>query len=286
MIYRDKLEQEIINGIIELDQKNAVIAIDNLISINFFKTGEELLRHGHYISIDRVEKKCLFKVASYSQLERKELEEYFEYVCKTLLLIFVLLENLRDERYVLVIGDSTPSAIGSAFDDKFEKHRFTILYRELEEKILALSGKEFIPTKKLIDYVKNGFKSLDELALEKQLQHQDAILEKQGESINQQNELIRQQKAMLEKQGESNKTARLALLVAMGGVIASSLIPLITTNEVKIEEPVKIKNENVINAKIVNDSLKVSIKSDTAKIVISNPITIKNPVDSNQPKKK
>lgn len=246
MIYRDKLEQEIINGIIELDQKNAVIAIGNLISINFFKTGEELLRHGHYISIDRVEKKCLFKVATYSQLERKELEEYFEHVCKTLLLIFVLLENLRDERYVLVVGDSTPSAIGSAFDDKFEKHRFAILYRELEEKILALSGKEFIPTKKLTDYVKNGFKTFEQFSLEQQ---------------------INDFKITVKQQENSLFWTKVAVWIAAIGLFASalfSLLEILGKNDI-----VKVQLNDKVSVNIYNDSLKItSIKDSTTSMML------------------
>lgn len=246
MIYRDKLEQEIINSIIELDQKGAVIGINNLISINYFKTGEELLRDGHYISLDHAKKECLFKVATYSQLERKELEKYFEHVCKTLLLIFVLIENLRDERYILVVGDSKPSAIGSAFDEKFEKPSFKILYPELEQKLFELSGKEFIPTKKLIDYVKNGFKSLDELALDEQLKSIKTTFEQQEKSI---------------------AWSRRAVYVAIFAVVLS-IVPIIAS--FFKPDTIKLDNEN-ISIKILNDSLKVSTMQDTIKVQVLAP---------------
>ncbi|GEM_PF-6163344 len=245
MIYRDKLEQEIINGIIELDKKGAVIGINNLVSINYFKTGEELLKDGHYISLDHEKRECLFKVAKYSHLERKELEEYFEHVCKTLLLIFVLIENLKDERYILIVGDSKPSALGSAFEEEFEKPSYKILYPELEEKLLALSGKEFIPTQKLIDYVKNNFRSIERVAIDEQLNNFKTTFKQQQKSI--------------------NWTIGAVCIAVLAALL--SAIPILKPFFNDEAEKIKLVNTK-ITVELLNDSLRIFSTNDTMKVYV------------------
>lgn len=143
-------------------------------------------------------------------------------------------------------------------------------YPELPKKLIRLSSKDIIPLRKLYEYVEREFKTYNEYAIDEQLKRQD-------KSIGQQHELIQQQNEMIEIQTESNKTTKRGLLIASIGIIisffASWIIPSFTTSDIKIEEPIKMETGTILNTRITNDSLKVSMKKDTTKIIINNSIS-------------
>ena len=166
-------------------------------------------------------------------------------MCKTLLLIFVLIENLKDERYILIVGDSKPSAIGSAFEEEFEKPSYKILYPELEEKLLALSGKEFIPTQKLIDYVKNNFRSIERVAIDEQLNNFKTTFKQQQKSI--------------------NWTIVAVCIAALAALL--SAIPILKPFFNDEAEKIKLVNTK-ITVELLNDSLRIFSTNDTMKVYV------------------
>ncbi|EJS4061566.1 hypothetical protein V8063_004744 [Vibrio parahaemolyticus] len=200
-----ELDKKIINSLVNLDSRKGLNVLGNII--------EEYLDDYYYISVPNSNNVSVMLESHY--LNKIDLNNLNSYISDLLLTIVVLFDDLVKDRFIYFTGSYQFNSLGHSVVGQ-QYTALNIIDADLMGKIHSYTTRKFFITENLKDFIENGYKSKEE--------------------IKQENDLKLANKQLV--------YTRVALVITFLGLIASILVPLISTTSITLgDETVNISSE-------------------------------------------
>ncbi|MEJ3630378.1 hypothetical protein [Vibrio vulnificus] len=200
-----ELDKKIINSLVNLDSRKGLNVLGNII--------EEYLDDYYYISVPNSNNVSVMLENHY--LNKIDLNNLNSYISDLLLTIVVLFDDLVKDRFIYFTGSYQFNSLGHSVVGQ-QYTALNIIDADLMGKIHSYTARKFFITENLKDFIENGYKSKEE--------------------IKQENDLKLANKQLV--------YTRVALVITFLGLIASILVPLISTTSITLgDETVNISSE-------------------------------------------
>ncbi|EOW9185234.1 hypothetical protein ACN1S0_003528 [Vibrio cholerae] len=200
-----ELDKKIISSLVNLDSRKGLNVLGNII--------EEYLDNYYYISVPNSNNISVMLDNNY--LNKINLNDFDSYISDLLLTIVVLFDDLVKDRFIYFTGNYQFNTLGHCVVGQ-NYTQLHIIDADLMEKIHSYTTRKFFITENLKDFIDNGYKSKEEKI--------------------QENELRLANKQLV--------YTRVALVITFLGLIASILVPLISTTSITLgNETINISSE-------------------------------------------
>lgn len=211
-----ELEQRIINSLLDLDSKNGLNVIGNFVG--------EYLQDSYFIRVDSEKKVTLMLKEEYlCQTDINKLNGGLSDFFITLIMLF---DFLKSERYIYFSGDYEFKTLGLEFvGEKYVS--CNIIDDDIKNLVHKYTTQKFFITESFKEFVRNDYKTKEEVVKEKELDLSSKEL----------------------------RYTRLALAVTFIGLIASVLVPLLSTTSVKLENDIINTSTSKETIKVINEKL-------------------------------
>jgi len=196
-------ERSLIDKLLLLDDTGSLLVMNNILEFSF-----DDFNHMYIDDIDDCQCTLNLEERYFAQKEEaggvEAISEIFEGANKKFLLMSQLFTYLINNKYLIVSGHIDCNFIGIKGNTRYIT--YTNLDIEVANFIWKYCDKRFTPTESLKKFVRNGYKTDEELALE----------------------------AQTEKIKASSLHSNIALAVSLSGLVVSIIIPLFVTAKVEL----------------------------------------------------
>lgn len=191
-----ELDKKIITSLINLDSRKGLNVLGNII--------EEYLSDYYYINVSSNDNVSVKIKSDY--LDKIDVNDFNSHVSELLLTIVILFDNLVNDRFLYFTGSYEFNSLGHRFVGE-DYTTLNIIDTDLMEKVHSYTTRKFFITEDLKEFVKNGYQSKEQVKQAKDLKL--AV--------------------------EQLKYTRIALGFSLLGLVASIVVPILSTSSVTLE---------------------------------------------------